>query len=635
MNNGYAGKILHVDLSKGQLLVEQPNEAFYRMFMGGSALGAYYLLRNTPAGTDPYSPENTITFAVSVLTGAPISGQSRMTTVARSPLTNAIGDAECGGYFPAEMKFAGFDAIVVNGCSPEPVYLWIQNGNAELRRAQNIWGKTTGEVESLIRKELGDNRIQIAQCGPAGERLVRYANVMNMCSRANGRTGMGAVMGSKNLKAIAVRGKLKPSVADPKVLLKYSKWGKDNIESSDIYSISTLGTASVVRSHNESGDLPTNNWRSGIFDGWNSISGETLANTIFKERDTCYACIVRCKRVVEVKTGSYLVDTLYGGPEYETIAAFGSYCGIDDLRAISHANQLCNMYGIDTISCGATIAWAMDCFECGILTREDTGGIDLRFGNVDALIQILNMIIRREGFGDLLAEGSARAADRIGRGSENLVVAVKKQELPAHMPQNKRSLALIYAVNPFGADHMSHEHDPSYASYTERMACLKLENPQPDKVLNEEKVQYALTTQYMYSFLDSANLCMFVFGPAWQLYGPDQIVEIVRAITGWEATIDELLQIGERRLNLLRSFNAREGIGRSEDTIPQKLQKALIGGKSDGIAISEQEVEQAKDWYYSKAGWDVITGNPTRAKLEQLGLGWVADELEKSNSKFH
>ena len=627
MPNGYNGRVLHVDLTKGQLKVEEPDERFYRHYMGGSALGMYYLLKNTPAGADPLGPENTLVLSLGVLTGAPVSGQSRMTATAKSPLTGAVGDAQCGGFWPAECKFAGFDAIVVTGKAEKPVYLWLHDGEAELRDASHLWGKVTGEVEAQIREDLGDKKIEVAQCGPAGEKGVRYAAIINMSNRANGRTGMGAVMGSKNLKAVAVRGKKRPTLADRDAILKIAKWGADNFESSDVFGLGMFGTAETVRFQQEVGGLPTRNWDSGVFEGWEPIDGKTMYDTILKERDTCYACTVRCKRVVEVTEGPYKVDPLYGGPEYETLSTLGSYCGVDDLAAVSYANQLCNAYGMDTISCGATIAWAMNCFEEGIITTEDTGGIELCYGNADAMVNMTELIGQREGFGDLLAEGSAQAAEKIGNGAEDLVVAVKKQELPAHMPEVKRSLALIYAVNPFGADHQSHEHDPSYPEYPDRLAELNLMDPQPDHVLNTEKVRYALYTQYLYSCLDSINVCQFVYGPAWQLYGPSQLVDAARAITGWNVSLWELMKVGERRLTLMRAFNAREGMGRDADKLPKKLSQALVGGPTDGVAVTEEELETAKDTYYAMAGWDVATGTPTRAKLDELGLSWVADQL--------
>lgn len=626
MPHGYNGKILHIHLDRMELEVETPPETFYRIYAGGSALGTYYLLKHSPAGVDALSPENTLTLSLSVLTGTPVSGQSRITATAKSPLTGAIGDSQAGGFFPAEMKFAGFDAFVIHGQAEEPVYLWVKDGEAELRPADHLWGKTTAEVEDILREELGDKKIEVIQTGIAGENGVRYSALMNMATRANGRTGMGAVMASKRLKAIAVRGSVRPTVADKKGLNEIARWGAKNFPDSDVYGMGVYGTAEVIMPQNKAGGLPTFNWDSGFFEKAEAISGQAMSETILKERDTCYACTVRCKRVVEAET-PYKLDPRYGGPEYETLSTFGSYCGIDDLEAIAYASELCNAYGIDTISCGATIAWAMDCFEQGLITTEDTGGLELRYGNARAMVTLVEQIARRQGFGDLLAEGSARAAEQIGRGTEDLVVTVKKQELPAHMPQVKRSLGLIYAVNPFGADHQSSEHDPGYKYYPERMAMIGLTDPQPTKVLNEEKVHFALVTEYLYSALDSYNLCQFVFGPAWHLYGPDQMVETIRAITGWDVDMDEVLTVGQRRLNLMRAFNAREGFGREEDRLPKKLYKALVGGRSDGLFVTEEEIEQAKDWYYAEAGWDVATGAPKAETLESLSLGWVAELL--------
>ena len=623
MPYGYHGKILHVHLDQEKLEIETPPESFYRTYFGGSAMGLYYLLQNTPANTDPLSPKNTLVLTLSVLTGAPISGQSRLTATAKSPLTDAIGDSQCGGFFPAELKFAGYDGIVIHGKAPEPVFLWINDGEAELRPANHLWGKTTAEVDEILKQELADKKIQVLQTGIAGENGVRYAALINMANRANGRTGMGAVMASKNLKAIAVRGKLRPTIADSKGLNEHARWGAKAFPDSDVYGLGLLGTAEILGYQSVNGGLPTYNWDSGTLENWKSIDGKTMAQTILKERDTCYACTVRCKRVVEVTEGDYQVEPKYGGPEYETLATFGSYCGIDDLEAIAYANQLCNAYGLDTISCGATIAWAMDCYEKGLITTQDTDGMELNFGNAKVMTQLVEQIAQRKGFGNLLAEGSARAAETIGRGTAELVVATKKQEFPAHMPQVKRSLELIYAVNPFGADHQSSEHDPSYEDYPERMEEIGLTDPQPSDNLNREKVRFALTTQCLYSALDSANICQFVFGPSWHLYGPQQLVEAIQLITGWDITMKELLLVGERRLNLMRAFNAREGFNRHMDILPMKMYQPLKGGESDGIALNQEEFENAKDIYYELAGWDVSSGNPTSEKLEALGLGWA------------
>ena len=638
MSHGYTGKILHVDLTKGSLSVEEPEESFYRKYMGGSALAMYYLLNELPPGADPLGPDNVLVIALSVLTGTPISGQSRMTAAAKSPLTGGVGDSQGGGFFPAELKFAGFDAVVIKGKSEKPVYLWIHDGQYELRDASHLWGKITGEAEAAIREELQDEKIEVWQIGPAGEKGVRYAGVFSMSNRANGRTGMGAVMGSKNLKAVAVRGTKRPSVADKEGLNQLARWGAANLEDSDIAGLAKYGTAETTGSNQTSGTLPTYNYNSGVFDGWEAIDGTTMYDTILKGaaegkqdregRDTCYACTVRCKRVVEISEGKYRVDPLYGGPEYETTSTFGNYCAIDDLAAVSKANEICNKYGMDTISCGATISWAFEAFNEGKLTLEDTDGLDLTWGNAEAMVELTERIARRQGFGDLLAEGSERAAKKIGRGTEQYLITFKSQEAPAHMPQVKRSLSIIYATNPFGADHQSHEHDAAieedFEFYEERMAVLGFTEAQEVRSLSDEKIRWAMKSQHMYSTMDSLNLCQFVYGPAWQLYGPDDMLNLVQSVTGWEnVTFEELQQVGERRLNMMRAFNAREGIDRSADLLPEKLFKPLKGGVSDGWKLDRAEVDAAMDKYFEFCGWDIGTGVPTREKLDDLGLGWI------------
>jgi aldehyde:ferredoxin oxidoreductase len=397
----------------------------------------------------------------------------------------------------------------------------------------------------------------------------------------------------------------------------------ENILTSGVDGIHRHGTAGITLSQSVSGGLPTRNWSSGYFEGAEAITGETMAETIRVAQDTCFGCAVRCKQVVEVKEGPFQVDSRYGGPEYESLATLGSYCGVDNLNAISKANQLCNMYGMDTIACGATIAWAMDCFEQGYLAASDTGGIDLRFGNAEAMVAMVEKIGKREGIGRVLGEGSVRASKRLEIG-EDLVVAVKGRELPAHMPQVKRSLEVVYAVNPGGADHTVVEHDPEYIGNFEHISELGLLDPQDDKVMNPEKVRFSLYTHRIVNAVDSLALCWFVWGGAWQLYGPNQIVEGIRAVTGWNISLWELMKAGERTINLFRAFNAREGVGSEQDTVPAKLLKPLTGGSSDGIAINLQEAQDAIDMYYQMSGWDE-QGKPTKAKLHELALGWIAD----------
>ncbi|MCS6910443.1 MAG: aldehyde ferredoxin oxidoreductase C-terminal domain-containing protein, partial [Anaerolineales bacterium] len=340
------------------------------------------------------------------------------------------------------------------------------------------------------------------------------------------------------------------------------------------------------------------------------------------------ACTVNCKRVVETTWNGRPVEPKHGGPEYETLSTFGSYCGVKDLHAIAYANKLANEYGMDTIGVGATIAWAMECFENGVLTEAEIG-FPAKFGDAEAMVRLTELIGKREGFGATLADGSRKAADKLGKGHDFLIT-VKGAEAPAHMPQAKRSLGLIYAVNPFGADHQSSEHDPMIEDgaadlYLSRLKLLGFDATQKQYSLGEDKVRFALKTQHFYSFLDSADLCQFVWGPAWTLYGPQETVDLIRMVTGWQDfTLDELMAIGERRLNMLRVFNAREGIDRKADKLPKKFFKALRGtGPTAGIALSEDEIDSALDKYYELSGWDKASGNPTPATLKRLELDWV------------
>ena len=540
MPNGYNGKILHVDLTKGKLEVEEPKEAFYRKYLGGSAMGMYYILREMPKGADPLGTDNVLTLMAGVTTGAPISGQSRLNANAKSPISGGIGDSQSGGFFPAELKFAGFDGIVIKGKSPKPVYLAIVEGNPELRDAAHLMGKLTGEVDDIIHKEV-DPKAEILQHGLGAENGVLFSTLVSMSNRHNGRTGMGLVMASKNLKAVVVRGTKKIQMHDAKALTALNRIGPKAVpENGDMDGLAKHGTAVVVLFNNTIGTLPTRNYNEGQFEGCEPISGEKMTETILKERDTCYSCVVRCKRVVEIKDGAYKVDPRYGGPEYETLGTFGSYCGISDLAAVSLANQICNEYAVDTIACGATIAFAMECFEKGIITTKETGGIELKFGNTEAMLKVLNQIVRNEGaLGTVLSQGSERAAKIWGRGADECLTTCKGAESPAHMPQAKRSLALIYAVNPFGADHQSSEHDPYYeegvADFNlDRLKQIGLGAPQPAYSLTEEKVRFAYETEVFYSMLDSAELCQFVYGPTWTLYDGEQTAEMIRAVTGWD-----------------------------------------------------------------------------------------------------
>ncbi|MFN8470640.1 MAG: aldehyde ferredoxin oxidoreductase family protein [Anaerolineae bacterium] len=630
MPYGYHGRILHVDLTNRHLEVETPPDEFYRKYMGGSALGMYYLLKDVPVGADPLGPDNVLIFSLSVLTGTPIHGQSRATATAKSPLTGGAGDSQAGGFWPAEAKFAGFDAIVVKGSSPTPVYLWLHEGEAELRDGEHLWGMDTAETWTTLKKELGDDHVEVNCIGPAGENLVKVAAIINMACRAHGRNGLGAVMGSKKLKAIAVRGHMKPKLAHRAKVLEMTRWGRDFIKTDFDNAFGKYGTAGIVTAQHHAGGLPTRNWNSGSFEDNKKIDGKLMFRTYMIERDTCYSCATKCKRVVEMDDPEYgKIDPIFGGPEYENMATLGSYVGNGSMEAMMKGNELCNKYGLDAIGAGATIAWAMETNMNGLLPAEYVGDLDLQFGNGKAMLACLDAMAHREGkLGNLLAEGSAGAARQLNNGSDEYLITVKNAEAPAHMPQVKRSLALIYAVNPYGADHMSSSHDPGYTpeSYDPvRLEPLGLTKPQPVTVLNAEKVEWTFRTQCLFSLMDTLNLCQFDWGPTWEMYAPQKFVEYVHAVTGWDVTMEELLQVGERRINMMREFNAREGMGREADKLPKRLHKVLEDGASAGLGVTVEELEAAKDVYYEMAGWDVGTGMPRHDTLERLGLAWTRE----------
>ncbi len=623
------GHILDIDLSSGTVSSQELPPEIYRLYPGGSALGLYLVLQHMEPGVDALSPDNVLVMAASPLSGLPISGLNRLAVTTKSPLTGAIGDSQAGGFFPVELKANGWDAVMFRGKAAEPVYLYINGEKAELRNAGEAWGKVTGDAEEVIKKEIGEEDLHIAQIGPAGENLVKYASIINMCNRANGRTGTGAVMGSKNLKAVVVKKGAKQKPFDRERFKEISGDARKRIkENSIVNSLAEHGTDSGLESLNLEGFLVTRNWNSGYFpEGAEQITGTTMSETILKKRDTCYGCVVRCKRVVEIPG---VVDPLYGGPEYETCATMGSYCGIKNLETIALANQICNMYGLDTISCGATIAFAMECYEKGLIGPDDTDGLELTFGNDSVLPDLIVKIAERKGFGNLLAEGSAEAARRIGKEAETLCMTVKKQELPAHMPQQKPSLGIIYAVNSFGADHQSSAHDPILTMSPKsrirdnlyQVGIWKGYDP-GELILDDEKVRFAYNSQCFYSLADTLCLCQFVWGPSWQLYGPSELVEVCRYGLGWDTSLYELMLVGERRINMMRFFSAREGFSRAEDELPSRLFKPLPEGPSSGISLSREEFEAAMDLYYRIAGWTHEEGHPTEATLKRLSLGWL------------
>jgi len=632
MPKGYNGKILRVDLTSGEIKREEPSEVIYRTYLGGGGLASYFLLKELPPGVDPLGPENILVFAATVITGVPVSGMVRYSVAAKSPLTGAYGEAEAGGFFGPELKFAGFDAVIIKGKALKPSYLWIHNGQAEVRSAAGIWGLETGPAQEKIRQELGDPRIRVAQAGPAGEKLVRFACVINELKHTNGRTGLGAVMGSKNLRAIAARGTEKLEYHDPEKLKELAKlqadlisqWGPNKV-------MRKLGTPNLVMALNTQGILPTKNFRTGVFEGAQNISGERMVETILKSEEGCYACSVRCKRAVEVAEGPYATSREYGGPEYETLSSLGSLLGIDNLAAISKGNELCNRYGLDTISAGVAIGLAMECFENGLLTKADTAGIEFRFGNAEAMVQGIEWIAQRnQGLGNLLAEGVKIAAAKIGQGAEKFALHIKGQELPMHDPRGKTGQGLSFALSPTGADHIEAPHDTPFANpgpMLGRIAPLGLLEAVPARDLGPQKVRNYVYLHFVWSLFNSLGICNFTAGPVWAL-PLNKWPELVKAVTGWETSLWELLKVGERTVTMARVFNLREGFGRKDDTLPDRLFAPLEGGPLQGKGIDRNEFADALTMYYEAMGWDPQDGVPTRGKLAELNLSWLDEYLK-------
>ncbi len=625
MGYGYTGRILRVDLTNRKSEVETRDDDFFRTYLGGRGMVAYYLLKELPRGVEPFSPENMLIFAAGPLTGAAVSGQGRNGAGARSPLTDGFGNAEGGGYWGAELKRARLDGIVVSGRADKPVYLWIHDGVAEFRDASHLWGKTTGEAEDIIRAELNDRAIRTALIGPAGEKRVRFAAIVNDRSHVVGRNGLGAVMGSKNLKGIAVRatpGKGKVELAHPEGVQALAKWMGSHPEL--VAGLHDHGTARILRSLSNAGGLPSYNFRDGHFDANEKITGQTMSATILVKQETCYACAVRCKRVVRVDASDHgSVDPLYGGPEYETLAAFGSLEGIDDLIALAKANELAAAYGYDTISLGNVIAFAMECAGEGILSPKDLDGIELRFGNARAMLAMIDKITRREGLGDVLAEGVARAAQTIGRGAEEFAMQVHGQEIPMHEPRLKRGLGLGYVVSPTGADHNHNFHDTSYTKEGDLAQQLRELDPLvhalPADDLSADKVRMVVALSNWMHFWDSAVMCQFL------PYSPQQMTDLMNAVTGWNADTQEYLRMGERAATLARLYNLREGWKSEQDRLPKRFFQAFTSGPLKGTALPQDQFAAATREYYHQMGWD-DNGVPTPARLTELGIAWAGEQ---------
>src|SRR3989441_1262431 len=547
-------KILHVDLTDRTHRAEEIPEATYRKSLGGGARGAHLLLRDLKPGADPLGPDNVLVLMTSVINGLSLSGTNRYTAAAKSPLTGGYGESEAGGWWGPELRAAGWDGVVVHGASTTPVYVWIKDAAVEFRDATPYWGKLSGDVQDGIEVELGDKRVRTLQCGVAGEKLVRYAAIVNQLKHFHGRGGLGAVMGAKKLKAIVVRGSKPPAATDKDTAKKQLVWFKDNYDrSKDRFH--QLGSSSGVLALEASGILPTRNFRDGSFEGAKDISGQKMRDTILVNRGTCYACAVAC-------------------------------------------------------------------YEHGIITSEMAGGLDLSWGNADAVIGLIHMIGRREGLGDLLAEGVKRAAESLGKGAERFALHVKGQELPMHDPRGKKGLSLAYAISPTGADHMEAPHDPLYAGFHPQghpMGVLGLIEPLDPMTLDAKKVRAFYVTQQVWSAYNSVGMCDFVGAPLNTLQ-LDPMIDYINAVTGWNMSLYELMKVGERNNTLARLFNNREGFTPADDVLPQRMHEGIGNGAIKGARIDPDEFLAARKTYYEMAGWDPQTGKPTDAKLAELGI---------------
>jgi len=623
------GKILHVDLTTSKIWTENPPDELYLKLVGGRALEAYLLLRDMPVGADPLGPDNLLIFAPGVFQGTNLPGAGRHSVGGKSPLTGAIGSAEAGGWWGHEFKRSGWDALVVHGQAKAPVYLWIHNDKVEIRPAGHLWGHEVAEVENAIRDELKESKLRVAQCGIAGENLVLVANVINDYNRAAGRNGLGAVMGSKKLKAVAVRGAKNVLPTDRKTTTALAKWLGDNYKTLAAWA-HDKGTPGGLTGLNASSALPTRNFQDPDFPDAESIGWETLHTSVLIGRDTCQACPIECKQVVSYEgqdypnspafktqvKGEVTLNKVYGGPEYETLGAFGSSCGVNDIVAVSKANEWTAAWGLDPISTGMTIAYVMECVERGLLTAEMTGGFLPKWGSSKDLLEAVDMLAHRRGFGDKMALGSKRLAAWIGKGAEQYLVEVKGQELPMHEPRLKAALGVGYATAPVGGDHMMNIHDTGYSAPgrgLDRVNTVYKVGPLPPNDLSEQKMNIFYHEVNWQHFQDCAICCMFY------PYDYNQLASALSAMTGHEYTAQDILDVGERAQQLCRLFNNREGFTEKDDRMPKRVMQAFETGPLAGIEITDEAFHNARQTWYGLMGW-TPEGAPTQERLAKLGL---------------
>ena len=615
---GYRGQSLVINLSSNTIKKISTDKDMIDQYLGGRGWAIKYLFDNLKQGINPLDPENILVISLGPLTGTLAPSTARYTIASKSPLTGGIGYANAGGHFAPELAYAGYDAIFIHGRLEKPKYLYIKDELVELRDAQFIWGKDTWETDKLIKKELGDNNLQILSIGQGGENLVRYSAIMNNLSRAAARTGVGAVMGSKNLKAIAVRGKGIIEVAELENFNKLIDETLEKIYDDPAYpSLSFYGTPFLVDLSFISGGLATYNNQKGIFDKYEQISAETFEENYKVKSESCFACPIHCGKYSKIESGKY-AGTKGGSPEYETIVCLGSKCGIGNLEAILHANELCNRYGLDTISLGDTVAFAMEAYEKGVLTLDETDGIELNWGNEEALIKLIRKIAFREGFGDLLAEGTKRASEKIRKGTEKYALHVKGMEPPAYDVRTAKAFGLGWATATRGADHLAALPNFELLGYEPEKGLKWFGSEKTvDPYAHEGKPQMVVWHENLGAIVDSAEMCKYTCFSAYAVKEDDMAL-FIQYSTGKKITGKEILELGERIFNLERLFNLREGISGKEDKLPDRFTKEpFTEGPAKGQIV---EIDKMLPEYYKIRNWDYESGYPKEEKLKKLGL---------------
>ncbi|MFX1540946.1 MAG: aldehyde ferredoxin oxidoreductase family protein [Promethearchaeota archaeon] len=630
---GYAGQHLYVDMTKEQCKAVPIDRQFAITYLGGQGFASRILYDKVGPQTDPLSPENVLIWATGPFTGTLWPQASRYVVAAKSPLTGIFGEAHAAGHWGPELKFAGFDTIIITGRAKRPLYLFVDNGTAKLLDAKDLWGHNTNETEEMIKESHYDPSLRVSCIGQAGENLVRFAAIINDYDRAAARSGIGAVAGSKHLKAVAVRGSQDISVAKPDRYLEViEELHKKMLDSPFTASRAQYGTTNLVELMQEIGRLPSYNMRSGVFAEYQKISGEAIKNHYLVKPRADYACLQRCGRYTLVRTGPYAYCG--GSPEYESQSALGSRCGNDNLESILYGHHLSNLYGLDTISTGSTISWAMEAWEEGLITAEDTGGIDLEWGNHESIIKLIHMIAHRKGFGDILAEGSYRAAQRIGRGTEKFVMHCKKQEIAGQEPRAQKSMGLATATAARGADHLYAFPVLDEVGFDEEIGIRYGQEYLPemgDRLNPKFKGIMVKENEDFCAVVESLGVCKYgTLIPPVLFY--EDIVTTFEVTVGLHLTEAQFRQIGERIVNLNRGFNVREGIRRKDDSLPRRLTHIPAPeGPSKGQVV---ELDQMLDEYYEQRGWQLETGLPKIQTLHRLGLDDVIEDLRKQKIKL-